>query len=547
MMGVLRRRRHLPQRKMPVPDTRLDRGPVVVDRRRRVMRVKILLRTVTGLIAAAPLASASAADWMQFGYDATHSGHNTAETTLSASNVDQVQRRYQSTLTASVDSAPVYLSNVTTTGGTKDLLFLLGTDGTLMAVDAADGSVFWHHQESGQPPTTSAPAIDPGRQYLYAYGLDGYVHKYRVDNGTETTSGGWPELITLKTNVEKVAGSLTIATSGATTYLYVVTDGYSGDFGNYQGHLTTINLANGDQDVFNVQCSDQTIHFDDGASDCDWPMPGDSGGSGIWGRGGATFDAGTNRVYVSTGNGFFDANSFGFNWGDSVLALVPGGVASSGGGLPDDSYTPTNFQQLEDQDNDLGSTSLVILPMPAAQASQHVGVQIGKDAMIRLIDLTNMSGTNLVGSIGGEIQLLNVPQGGIGMSEQPATWVDGSGNTWLLIANRAGVSGLKLRFTNQNVPFLEAEWNHLANARSAVVANDVLYYAAACGSSFCMNAADPVTGDVLWTSSEHLATLHWQSPIVVNGAIYIADGTHLHRFDAGDVADDTIFANGFDP
>jgi len=510
------------------------------------MRMKSLFRAIAGLIAAAPFAGVSAADWMQFGYDATHSGNNTAETTLGASNVDQVQRRYQTTLTASVDSAPVYLSGVPTTGGTKDLLFLLGTNGTLMAVDAADGSVFWHHQESGQNPTTSAPAIDPGRQYIYAYGLDGYVHKYRVDNGNETTSGGWPELITLKTDVEKVAGSLTIATSGATTYLYVVTDGYSGDFGNYQGHLTTIDLANGEQNVFNSQCSDETIHFDSGASDCAWPMAGDTGGSGIWGRGGATFDAGMDRVFISTGNGFFNADLPGnYNWGDSVLSIWPDGTPRSA--LPDDSYTPTNFQDLEDADTDLGSTSLVILPMPAAHASQHVGVQVGKDAEIRLIDLTNMSGTNLVGNVGGELQLLDVPQGGGGMSEQPATWVDGSGTTWLLIANRAGVSGLKLRFTNLNVPFLESEWSHGGSARSAVVANGVLYYAAACGSSFCMNAADPVTGDVLWTSSEHLASLHWQSPIVVNGAIYIADGTHLSRFDAGDVADDTIFANGFDP
>src|SRR6185312_14349771 len=137
-----------------------------------VIRMKIPLRTMTALIAAAPFAAASAADWMQFGYDATHSGHNTAETTLSAANVDQIQRRWQSTLTASVDGAPVYLSNVTTSGGVKDLLLLLGTNGTLMAVDAATGAVLWHHQENGQNPTTSSPAIDPGRQFVYAYGLD---------------------------------------------------------------------------------------------------------------------------------------------------------------------------------------------------------------------------------------------------------------------------------------------------------------------------------------------------------------------------------------
>ena len=218
-----------------------------------------------------------AADWMQFGYDAAHSGNNTAETILTRANIAKAERRYASTLPASVDGAPVYLSNVATSGGEKDLLFLLATNGTLMAVDALDGSVVWSHQVTGRSPTTSSPAIDPGREYVYAYGLDGFVHKYHVGNGNEVTSGGWPELVTLKTDVEKVAGSLTIATSGATTYLYVVTDGYAGDFGNYQGHLTTINLANGHQDVFNSQCSDEIIHFDD-SNDCAWPMPGP------WGR-----------------------------------------------------------------------------------------------------------------------------------------------------------------------------------------------------------------------------------------------------------------------
>lgn len=494
------------------------------------MRTRLFVQTAMSLFGCSFLSDAFATDWMQFGYDATHSGNNTAETTLTQDNVDQLQRRYQATLPASVDSAPVYLSGVSTNGGTRDLLFLLAENGLLMAIDVADGSVVWSHQESGNQPTTSAPAIDPGRGFVYAYGLDGFVHKYNVGNGNEVTSGGWPELITLKTNVEKGAGSLTIGTSGGITYLYVVTDGYGGDAGDYQGHLTTINLANGVQNVFNTLCSDNPTHLDSAGNNCDRPLPSDFGGSGIWGRGGATFDAGTDRVYISTGNGWFDANMAGFHWGDSVLSLVPAGVQSSGGGLPDDSYTPENFFDLFNFDIDLGSVSLAILPMPSGHPVTHLGAQLGKDAQIRLINLDNMSGSGLVGTTGGELQLLLVPQGGAGMSEQPAVWVDPSGATWLLVANNSGVSGLKL-LVNQNPPQLNSQWSHGGTAKSAIVANDVLYYAASCGGSYCMNAADPVTGNVLWTSSEHLANLHWQSPILVNGAIYIADGTHLHRFD----------------
>ena len=491
--------------------------------------------------------AALGADWMQFGYDPAHTGNNPVETTITTANINQIVRRYNVPLPASVDSAPVYLSNVSTVQGTKDLLFLLAQNGTLMALDAANGSVVWSHQVSGQQPTTSAPAIDPNRNFVYAYGLDGFVHKYNVGSGNEVTSGGWPELVTLKTDVEKVAGSLTIGTSGGTTYLYVVTDGYAGDAGDYQGHLTTINLINATQNVFNSLCSDNPTHLDHGGNNCNHPMGSDGGGSGIWGRGGATFDAAANRVFVATGNGWFDANMPGnYNWADSVLSLVPAGVASSGGGLPDDSYTPDNFLQLMQGDIDLGSVSLAILPVPSGQSVTHLGAQLGKDAMIRLIDLDNMSGTNLVGAVGGELQLIDVPQGGGGMSEQPAVWVDSLGNTWLLVANNSGVSGLKLRFTNLHTPFLEPEWNRGGTSKSAIVANGILYYATTCNGGYCLVGADPVTGNILWTSGEAIGNLHWQSPILVNGAIYITDGAQLHRFDNGAVNDDLIFSNGFD-
>ena len=56
--------------------------------------------------------------------------------------------------------------------------------------------------------------------------------------------------------------ALSIATaSSGVTYLYVANGGYPGDAGDYQGHITAINLATGAQKVFNAACSDQTIHF----------------------------------------------------------------------------------------------------------------------------------------------------------------------------------------------------------------------------------------------------------------------------------------------
>ena len=242
---------------------------------------------------------------------------------------------------AAADGAPVALSAVVTPGGTKDLLFSTTKAGHIVAIDAATGAQVWSKPHTGSSSqTNSSPAIDPGRLYVYSYGLDGFVHKHLVGDGTEVTTGGWPELATLKGNVEKVAGALAIATAGSgTTYLYVAQDGYIGDGGDYQGHVTAINLANGTQKVFNMLCSDQFVHFvaAPGTPDCAARR------SAIWAKDGIIYDSVTDRIYMATGNGQFNANTGGHNWGDSVLALAPDG--SGNGANPLDSYTPTTFSR----------------------------------------------------------------------------------------------------------------------------------------------------------------------------------------------------------
>src|ERR1700752_3916343 len=255
---------------------------------------RFFLPRATAVLLSLVTADAFAADWMQFGYDAAHTGYHPPETTINAGNVSQLTRLYSVTIPSGVDSAPVYLSGVVTPSGTKNLLFALSKNGRVMAIDAADGSEVWHATTTGVQPTTASPAIDPGRQYVYSYGIDGFVHKYQVGDGTEITTGGWPELITLKIDVEKGASGLTIVNSGGVNWLYSVTDGYFGDGGNYQGHITTINLDTGEQVVFNTLCSNLTTHLD--SNDCATAK------SGIWGRGGAVYDSGTDRVYIATGN-----------------------------------------------------------------------------------------------------------------------------------------------------------------------------------------------------------------------------------------------------
>ena len=250
---------------------------------------------------------ARGADWLQWGFDSRHSGVNDQETTIHAGNVASLLLHYRITLPDVADGAPAFLSGVTTPQGLKDVLFLTTRSGILLAVDAATGGIVWSKQPATGPNyTTSSPAIDPGRQFVYSYGLEGRVHKYQVGDGTEITTGGWPQLATAKPDLEKGSSALGFATakSGA-TYLYVANGGYPGDAGDYQGHVTAIDLATGAQKVFNAQCSNQTVHFviQPGFPDCSEVQ------TAIWARPGVVYDSDNDRILMSTGNGTFSPGS----------------------------------------------------------------------------------------------------------------------------------------------------------------------------------------------------------------------------------------------
>jgi outer membrane protein assembly factor BamB len=464
-------------------------------------------------------------DWLQFDRDPAHSGNNPLETRISRGNVASLKRLFRAPLLTVADNSPVYLSRVATAIGTRDLVFAATTPGFVVAHDACTGSRVWFH---APPPgltwTTASPAIDSNRNFLYTYELDGFAHRLRVEDGTEVTGGGWPQLITRKPDVEKASGSLSIVTTnGGKRFLYVSTAGFpgagaAGDAGDYQGHVTAIDLDSGAQRVFNTLCSDRPIHFG-------FQLPEDCTHvrAGAWGRAGVTYDSVAERVLFATGNGDFDADRQGFNWGNSLLSLPPD--LASPTGLPADSYTPTEYQSLEDGDLDL--TSVLILPSAGSSTSRRLAVQTGKDGQLRLLDLSDLSGRGGPGHVGGELQVLPVPQGG-GVLTAPASWPNPADQTvWVFVANRHGLSGLRVssetggtgrRRASASPPALSVQWTQGRGGTSPIVANGILYYA---GTGF-VAALDPTTGQELW-SDHDLGELHWQSPILVNGVLYVTD------------------------
>jgi hypothetical protein len=475
---------------------------------------------------------ALAYDWLQFGGDPQHSSRNTAESAIRSSNVATLGQRYQVLMPGAVDGAPVFLEGVNTSVGVKDLLFVTTRDGRIIAFDAQTGAQVWSQQygpgncrinlNSGACYTTSSPAIDPNRQYVYSYGLDGYVHKYQVGDGTEISTDGWPQLATWKGYDEKGSSALAIATSGGSTYLYAVQGGYPGDNGDYQGHVTVINLATGGQRVFNMACSDQTQHFkhlaDQIPPTCATPR------NAVWSRPGVVYDAGTDRILMATGNGVYDGNNGGHNWSESVIALHPDGSGGSGGNLgePLDSYTPANFQLLDNADADIGSTAPAVLPVPANSNVQHLAVQGGKDGRLRLLNLADLSSQGGPGRVGGEVgAVINVPQGG-GLFSQPAVWVNPfDSSTWVFVVNASGASAMRLLIDGSGNPSLGLQWQNGASGTSPIIANGVLFFIA----SSTIQALDPLSGNTLWSIARSGDT-HWQSLIVANGAVYATDNAN---------------------
>jgi PQQ-like domain len=500
-----------------------------------------IIQCCAALAFSTPIASAPAwaYDWLQFGGNPQHSGNNTSETTITPGNVSTLVSKFEATLPSIADGAPVFLEGVTTAGGVKNLLFVTTKDGWIVALDAQTGASVWSHQNgpggckinlgSSDCYTTSSPAIDPSRLYVYSYGLEGNVHKYQVSDGTEILTGGWPAIATLKGYDEKGSSALSTATSGGVTYLYMTHGGYPGDQGDYQGHVTAINLATGAQKVFNAACSDQPAHMN--------PRSGTvlptcaSGQNAMWSRPGVIYDAGTDRIFMGTGNSFkgapgqFDGNT---NWSESVLALHPDGTGGTGtiAGKPLDSYTPTNWAGLDNVDADVGSTAPAILPVPLSSAVQHLMVQGGKDAMLRLLNLQDLSTHHGPGTMGGELSVISVPQGG-GVFGQPAVWVNpADSKTWIFVVNGSGASGLRLDFDISNNPVLSSQWNNGQSGTSPVVANNMVFLIG--GSN--VRALDPLSGTQLWSAARGGGT-HWQSVIVANGRVFATDQSgHLDAF-----------------
>lgn len=150
------------------------------------------------------------------------------------------------------------------------------------------------------------------------------------------------------------------------------------------------------------------------------PNPGTlPGQGGIWMSGAGLAADASGFVYLETADGVFDGIS---NWGDTVLKLDCSTATCSVA----DFFTPHTQNLLYDDDIDVGSAGLMLLPAQCTTGCAHRNLVIGggKDGNVYVIDRDNFGGYNQntnqnIQTVKGKT--LNALYG------SPAYWTDSTG------------------------------------------------------------------------------------------------------------------------
>ena len=146
-------------------------------------------------------------------------------------------------------------------------------------------------------------------------------------------------------------------------------------------------------------------------------------------------------MFVITGNTF---NASTWMGGEAIIRLQAGPVFS---GQPTDYWAPTNWQQLDNGDTDLGGVSATLVNVPGATPSQLV-LALGKDGKGYLLNRNNLGG------IAAPVASANLPTAVRGQSA--ATYRTSQGTYFVFHTENNAVAAYKV--TSTNPPTIVNAW-----------------------------------------------------------------------------------------
>jgi len=349
--------------------------------------------------------------------DRLRSGANLAESTLTLANVNSKTfgKKFAQTVDGYVYAQPLYLSQVSIPKlGTHNVVYVVTEHDSVYAFDADSNSgtnsaPLWKTSlidpangittvSSGdvgcgdlvpEVGITGTPAIDPVAKTIY------FVAKTK-ENGTFVQR---LHALDATTGLERANSPVVIQASVPGTGAGSV-NGQVSFNARTEGQRPGLLLMNG-------------IVYVGWASHCDsgpyhgWLLGYDkktmkqvavfnatpNGGlGGFWASGsGLAGDSVANAIFPVTGNGTFDANNSGVDYGESILRLD----RSSGSFGVSDYFTPNNEQTLNNGDTDLGSGGVLLLPNgPMGAPHQQLLIESGKQGSIYLVDRNGMGHFN---------------------------------------------------------------------------------------------------------------------------------------------------------
>jgi hypothetical protein len=252
---------------------------------------------------------------------------------------------------------------------------------------------------------------------------------------------------------------------------------------------------------------------------------------GIWMGGGAPAVDSSGNLFFITGNGTFDANTGGSNYGDSVIKL---GTAS--GLSVADYFTPLDQASLDANDTDFGSGAATVLVDQLSGPVAHLLIGGGKQGNLFLLNRDNLG--KFSGSTNNVVQAINL---GNSIFATPVFWQN---NLYV-----AGVGTLKqFAFNTSTGKFSGAPFSQSATsygfpgatpslsssgATNAIIwaLDNTLYctpQSPGCGATV-LHAYDATNlATELWNSSQAAANrdqaghaVKFTVPTVANGKVYV--------------------------